>query len=196
MDKLILGVTGGSGSGKSQVCSLFSSMGAQIVDADAIAHSITDRDDVHGELRVEFGSGIFNPDGTLNRRALGKIVFSDEKELHILNMITHYRIREAIETAVRESCSNFVVIDAALLVEAKLDTLCTFVIAVVSPRAMRLQRIMERDHIPYDDALARINSQKHDCEYAAQSDFVIINNGGVEELNRRVIEIFQTIRDR
>ncbi len=193
--RLVLGITGGSGSGKSQVCKLLASMGAEIIDADEIGHEITSREDVLREITVEFGSGVINPDGTLNRRALGSIVFSSKKALETLNIITHKKIFDEIEKRLSESRAEVVAIDAAVLKTTKIKDLCSFIIAVVAPMNMRLSRIMQRDSLSEEQAKSRIASQMSDAEYAHGVDFVILNGGNVENLNRRVIEIFETIRD-
>ncbi len=193
--RLVLGITGGSGSGKSQVCKLLASMGAEIIDADEIGHEITSRDDVLREITVEFGSGVINPDDTLNRRALGSIVFNSKKALETLNIITHKKIFDEIEKRLSESRAEVVAIDAAVLKTTKIKNLCDFIIAVVAPMNMRLSRIMQRDSLSEEQAKARIAAQMSDAEYAHGVDFVILNGGNVENLNRRVIEIFETIRD-
>ncbi len=193
--RLVLGITGGSGSGKSQVCKLLASMGAEIIDADEIGHEITSREDVLREITVEFGSGVINSDGTLNRRALGSIVFNSKKALETLNIITHKKIFDEIEKRLSESRAEVVAIDAAVLKTTKIKNVCDFIIAVVAPMNMRLSRIMQRDSLSEEQAKARIASQMSDAEYAHGVDFVILNGGNVENLNRRVIEIFETIRD-
>ncbi len=193
--RLVLGITGGSGSGKSQVCKLLASMGAEIIDADEIGHEITSREDVLREITVEFGSGVINPDDTLNRRALGSIVFNSKKALETLNIITHKKIFDEIEKRLSESRAEVVAIDAAVLKTTKIKNLCDFIIAVVAPMNMRLSRIMQRDSLSEEQAKARIAAQMSDAEYAHGVDFVILNGGNVENLNRRVIEIFETIRD-
>lgn len=193
--KLVLGITGGSGSGKSQVCKLLASMGACIIDADEIGHMITAREDVLKEITVEFGNGVLKPDGTLDRKALGEIVFSSKSALETLNIITHKKIVDEAEKLLSESDAEVAVIDAALLKATKLKDLCSFIIAVVAPVNMRIKRIMQRDQLTEQQALDRINSQPTDAQYAHGVDFVILNNGNVENLNRRVIEIFETIRD-
>ncbi len=193
--RLVLGITGGSGSGKSQVCKLLASMGAEIIDADEIGHEITSREDVLREITVEFGSGVINADGTLNRRALGSIVFNSKKALETLNIITHKKIFDEIEKRLSESRAEVVAIDAAVLKTTKIKNLCDFIIAVVAPMNMRLSRIMQRDSLSEEQAKTRIAAQMSDAEYAHGVDFVILNGGNVENLNRRVIEIFETIRD-
>lgn len=193
--QLVLGITGGSGSGKSQVCKLLASMGAQIIDSDEIGHQITAREDVLREIEVEFGSDVLKEDGTLNRKKLGEIVFSSKSALETLNVITHKKIFDEIEKILSETNSEIVAIDAAVLKTTRLKNLCNFVIAVVAPRDKRVKRIMQRDYLSENQALDRIKSQPTDAQYAHGVDFVILNNGNVENLNRRVIEIFETIRD-
>ena len=193
--QLVLGITGGSGSGKSQVCKLLASMGAQIIDADEIGHQITSESDVLREIEVAFGSEYIKEDGTLDRKALGQLVFSSKEALETLNVITHKKIFDKIENILMESDNEIVAIDAAVLKTTRLKNLCNFTIAVVAPINMRVQRLMQRDFLTEKLAYDRINSQPTDAQYAHGVDFVILNNGNVENLNRRVIEIFETIRD-
>ncbi|MBQ8541116.1 MAG: dephospho-CoA kinase [Clostridia bacterium] len=193
--QLVLGITGGSGSGKSQVCKLLASMGAHIIDADEIGHQVTARGDVLREIEVAFGSEVIKEDGTLNRKALGEVVFSSKEALETLNVITHKKIYDEIELLLKQAGSDIVAIDAAVLKQTRLKELCDFVVAVVAPINQRVQRIMQRDGLNEQRALDRINSQPTDAQYAHGVDFVILNNGNVENLNRRVIEIFETIRD-
>lgn len=193
--QLVLGITGGSGSGKSQVCKLLASMGAYIIDADEIGHQVTSREDVLREIKVAFGKDVIKSDGTLDRKALGAVVFSSKEALETLNIITHKKIYDEIEKLLSKSYSEIVAIDAAVLKQTRLKNLCDFIIAVVAPKEQRVQRIMQRDYLSEERALDRINSQPTDSQYAHGVDFVILNNGNVENLNRRVIEIFETIRD-
>ena len=193
--QLVLGITGGSGSGKSQVCKLLASMGAHILDADEIGHEVTARSDVLREIEVAFGKEVIKDDGTLNLKVLGEMVFSSKEALETLNIITHKKIYDEIEKRLAESGSDIVAIDAAVLKQTRLKDLCNFIIAVVAPINQRMQRIMQRDGLNEERALDRINSQPTDAQYAHGVDFVILNNGNVENLNRRVIEIFETIRD-
>lgn len=193
--QLVLGITGGSGSGKSQVCKLLASMGAHIIDADEVGHKVTDESDVLREIEVAFGREMLNEDGTLNRKKLGEVVFSSKEALETLNIITHKKIYDKIEKMLSESDSEIVAIDAAVLKNTRLKDLCNFIIAVVAPREQRIMRIMQRDNLSEESAINRINSQLTDSQYAHGVDFVILNNGNVENLNRRVIEIFETIRD-
>ncbi len=193
--RLVLGITGGSGSGKSQVCKLLSSMGAEIIDADEVGHAVTTRKDVLKEIEVAFGHEYIAPDGTLDRKKLGELVFSSPEALETLNVITHKKIFDEIEKTLKKSYSEIIAIDAAVLKQTRLKNLCDFVVAVVAPQQQRVKRIMQRDFLTEEMAFKRIASQPSDAEYAHGVDFVILNNGNVENLNRRVIEIFQTIRD-
>lgn len=193
--RLVLGITGGSGSGKSQVCKLLASMGAQIIDADEIGHVVTAQRDVLKEIEVAFGKEYIKPDGTLDRKKLSQLVFSSAEALETLNVITHKKIFDEIEKILKKSYSEIIAIDAAVLKQTRLKNLCDFVVAVVAPQDQRVKRIMQRDFLTEEMAFKRIKSQPTDAQYAHGVDFVILNNGNVENLNRRVIEIFQTIRD-
>lgn len=190
--KLILGVTGGSGSGKTQLSKLLSAMGARVIDADRVAHEILEREDVKREILTEFGD-VTAPDGSIDRRALGGIVFSDPEKLALLNLITHRHVIARIEDIIHLSKEDIVVIDAVELNSTRLRDLCAHTIAIIAPRELRIKRIVERDGISREDAQKRLDAQKKDSEFTLGADFVIINNGTVEDMNLRMLEIFEAI---
>ena len=179
----IIGLTGPSGSGKGFCSEILISKGIPSIDTDAVYHElISGPTDCTSELVAKFGNGILRGDGSIDRQMLGNIVFSDKsgKLLEELNSITHkYVTKKTFETVERYRSENMpaVIIDAPLLIEAKINEKCDFVISVLADVDTRLQRIIERDGISEGKALARIKSQKPDRFYIENSDYVIHNDG-------------------
>ncbi len=175
---MIIGITGGSGTGKSLASEFFKENGFLVIDFDKISRDVSKKgSDSLRELHLVFGDAILNPDGTLSRKKLGEIVFSDKEKLAILNEITHkYIIKEAIKIKETTDAKN-IIYDAPLLFEAGLDRECDFVISVLADKEKRIERIMKRDSISMEYAKRRIESQKCDEFYIEKSDFSVYNNG-------------------
>lgn len=173
---MIIGITGGSGTGKSTVSAEFEKRGYFVIDADKVAHRIMDKGTAClGEVTEFFGEEYLNSDGTLNRKKLGAKVFNDASLLEQLNKITHKYIRKEIEFLTQGK--SLAVIDAALLFESGLDDLCEKAVFVSCPADIRIQRIVSRDGVDKDYAVSRINAQKPDEFYRKKCDFEIINDG-------------------
>ncbi|MBE7027644.1 MAG: dephospho-CoA kinase [Ruminococcaceae bacterium] len=180
---LIVGVTGGTGSGKSTICAYFKEKGAKIIDADIIARDIVkEGKPALFEIKEAFGSDILFSDGSLDRKKLGKIVFASSEKLNILNGITHKYIIKEIKDRVFSSSEEMVVIDAALLFETELFKLCDKTIAVTAPENERKKRIIKRDSLDVQTAKNRISSQKENSFYEEHSDYVIVNDGDLDGL--------------
>ena len=198
----VIGLCGGSGSGKGAVSSAFESFGVPSIDTDAVYRELTAGDsECTRALSREFGKEIISADGSLNRGKLRKIVFdseNSESKLKRLNDISHkYILSEA-----RKRLADFkvlgckaAIVDAPLLFESRFDKECDFIISVVADREVRIARIMARDGIDRRSAEMRIASQLSDTEIISLSDFVIENNSNLEALNRRVAEVAKIILD-
>jgi len=190
----VVGLTGGIASGKSTVARMFVELGARLVDADLIARQVVEPGrPAWAEIVAHFGEGVLNPDRTLNRDKLGEIIFHDEPARQLLNGITHPRIGtemlEQIQLHQRAG-ANVVLIDAALLLESPATSWIRPVVVAAADEAVKVQRIMERDGLSREQALARIRAQWSDEERKAKADFVIDNSGTLEELQRRVEEVW------
>lgn len=181
--KTILGLTGGSGTGKSLAAEYLKLQGAQIIDADRIARQIVAPGKPALAKISETFDDILLTDGTLNRKKLGALVFSDKDALMRLNAITHAYIAEEINTQLIESKSPLVVIDAPLLLEYDLDALCTECVCILADLSIRVNRIMTRDGLTQEQAENRIRAQKEDDFYKNRCRFVIENNGDVASLH-------------
>ncbi len=192
--KKIIGLTGGSGAGKSTVSKLFCSLGAHTVDGDVVARRVVEKGKpALIEITEVFGTGVLQPDGSLNRAALAKIVFSDPADLHKLNRITHKYISEEIMHEIERFEKTVFVIDAAALFESGLDAICDVTVCVTADEEIRLGRIMARDGLTKERAKARIQAQKSEAFYREKCDFEIRNNGDQAALSASVTEIMQGV---
>lgn len=183
----IIGVTGGTGGGKTTVSKIMKSLGAQICDADVVARAVVEP----GSLALSEIADEWDVvrDGVLDRKALAKIVFNDEVQLHKLNAIVHKYVIEEIKSQLSECKAEIFVIDAIALFESGLSNMCHTTVAVIADQSVRLERIMARDSLTEEEALLRINAQKNDDFYIKNADVVIYNNGSdVEEEIGRIIK--------
>lgn len=175
---VVIGLTGGSGSGKSTVASLMAHRGIKIIDADKISHDVVKKGEKALEEIVErYGKDILLKNGELDRKKLAAIVFSDKDELRVLNKITHKYISEIIKAEVAKNDTDICVIDAPVLKESGLDKICDYIIAVTADKDIRIKRITERDGISEKEAKDRIASQMSDELYSENADFIIDNSG-------------------
>jgi dephospho-CoA kinase len=178
MSRLILGVTGNIASGKSETARLLQQKGCSLVDADVVGHELYARD--RGLVQVlagEFGPDILWSDGTLNRKRLGSLVFGKPEALAALNRIVHpalvVAMRERILSTLR--VMNRVVVDAALIIEMGFAKEVDYLVLITASKERRLERLMTRSGLSYDEALARIESQMPEEAKLQHADFVIKN---------------------
>ena len=196
----IIGLCGGSGSGKSEVCSFIISLGIPVIDADAVYHEITSKEgQCLEQLRLEFGDEIISC-GALDRKALSKIVFESGEPKKIfarLNSITHPYVLSDIEDSLRKyECEGkeFCFVDIPLLFESGFDERCDYTVAVLADTEIRISRIVERDKITEENAKARIESQIDNETLRSLTDYQLINNSDKEKLGRSVSELLEKIR--
>jgi len=175
----VIGLTGGSGSGKGYICRLFEEVGIPSLDTDKVVHDLYSNDPMLlSELVKEFGYEILE-NGQVNRKVLGKIVFSDPDKLDTLNYIVHKYVLAECRKWLREKEREgygAAIIDAPQLFESGFHNECDYVISVLASNEERIDRIINRDNISYNEALKRIQNQMSNEQYAERSDFVIYNN--------------------
>ncbi|NPV28422.1 MAG: dephospho-CoA kinase [Firmicutes bacterium] len=194
----VIGLTGGIASGKSLVSRLLRELGALVIDADQIAREVVEpgKPAYHSILR-EFGNQVLNPDGSLNRQALGRLVFSDPRKLERLNQITHPLIIAEIQKLLKSYRLLFpekaVVLDAPLLYEAGLESIVDEVWVVYVDYPTQLQRLMERDGLTREEARRRIEAQLPLEEKVKRADRVIDNRGTPEETALQVRKFWNEI---
>lgn len=189
----IIGLTGSIACGKSTASARLRELGAIIIDADAISRALTqDGGRALPAVRERFGDGVFNGE-SLNRRALGAIVFSDAQAKADLENILHPLIFEDMRAqmnAARESGAKIAVLDVPLLFESGMDVLCDEVFCVWTDEETQLARLMERDHLSEADALARIRSQMPQDMKLEKSDVHIDTSGSIEETRARIDALY------
>ncbi|MFD2839513.1 dephospho-CoA kinase [Populibacterium corticicola] len=197
MESMIrIGLTGGIASGKSAVSEVLSSLGALVVDHDVLAREAVAPGSVGLErIAAAFGSGVIDDDDSLDRTALGAIVFADTQKLEQLNSIVHPEVRRlALEADARaEEGGRIVVHDIPLLVETTQQHDFDAVIVVEAPLEQRIARMIEHRGMTREQALARIDKQASDEERRAIADYLVVNDGTLEGLDRAVRTIWQAI---
>ena len=194
-----IGICGSSGSGKGYVCKLFSTYGYKWIDTDRVYRDLaTPKSECVKELKEYFGASILNPDGSLNRKELSKSVFEGEnskERLNQLNKITHFYIQRETERIIKESEQNGykgVLVDAPVLFESGFYILCDVTICVTAPLNTKLQRIISRDGITYEKALARVSNQLTDDELRAKCTYEI-DNSGSKSVEAQITEIISNL---
>lgn len=194
----VIGLTGGTGSGKSVVSKSLAEAGAVIVDADKIAHEIILKGEpAYHEIVEYYGTGILDAEGNIIRKKLGEIVFNDKEKLVFLNQCTHKyitaEVKKQIAAAKAEGTAAAIIVDAPLLLEAKLEAVCDLVWVVYADPEVRAQRVMDRDGITYELAKARISNQKSWEEYNSAASAVIDNNKDLCHLKEQISEILKLL---
>lgn len=193
----LIGLTGGIASGKSTVSSILMNKGHKVIDADIISREVVEAGKpANKEIAQYFGEKVLNDDGSLDREALGNLVFSDEKLLQILNDITHPYIFKEIEEKIYRSCINhrIVFVDIPLLFErydefTKQGIIFDEIWLVYVDRDTQLKRLMSRNGLNQQQATDRIKTQIPLDEKKEKATRVIDNNGDLTQLNRNVEEL-------
>lgn len=190
----IIGLTGGSGTGKGTFAALLREKGAGWVDADAVYRTLCAQNrEMLAALDAAFG-GVLDETGALDRPKLARIVFSDPEKLAQLNKITLPYIRAASLDAMRaQGDCPFVLYDAPTLFEAGADNLCQCVIGVLANTEVRVQRIMARDGLDEQAARARIGAQPDADFYRARCHYIVENNGDLANLQRQADAILKDL---
>lgn len=190
---IIIGLTGQSGAGKSTVCNVFAENGFDIVNCDDIARKAADNRQFLDEISRRFSENLLNSDGTLNRAATAKLIFTDEeKRGRYQRIIFPYIIYEIVRRI--KSAKGSVLIDAPTLFEAKLDMLCDKIVSVTADTDKCAERIIKRDKITPEQARERLSSQ-HSAEFFGErSDFNIENNDTLRQLIERTAEVIDKMK--
>ena len=175
---MIIGITGGTGCGKTTLLTEIEKLGGLVLDCDAIYHDLLRSDNqLLTAIETRFPGVV--EDGQLNRRKLGAIVFADKQALQDLNFITHGAVKAAVLCKL-ESQPALAAIDAIALFEGGLAELCDLTVAVTAPVEARVKRLMSRDNIPEDYARNRIAAQ-HDANwFRERCDEILENNGNLD----------------
>jgi dephospho-CoA kinase len=186
---IVIGLTGGPGTGKSLVAEFLAANGAVVLSGDEAGKRVVDNNrGILKKLVSTFGETILNSNGTLNRGKLGKIVFEDNNQLFKLNEFIHPPLLKLLKSDLRKAITKhakFVVIDAALIFEWGIANWCDYILVVTAKRDIRIKRLISKG-LTRKEAINRIASQIPDSEKAAMADFVIENNGTKAQLQKQV----------
>ena len=191
----VIGLTGGIGTGKSEVGAILSKLGAEVINADLVGHEIY-RPDTDGWQQIveTFGTDVLTDAGEVDRKKLGAIVFSDAGALEKLNAIAHPRIYDAIEKRIarlKEDGGSVAVVEAALLIEAGWTPLADEVWVVASDEGTVIERLRSRN-MDESSVRARIESQMPQSDRTLNGDVVIDNDGNLAELTENIEELWNS----
>ncbi len=184
-------ITGGIGSGKSAVGSILRSLGYTVLDADRIAHTVTN--EMAEDLATEFGD-VLNEDGTLNRNKLGRVVFSSQERVKKLNDMTHPRVYDRIFELAEKTREPVVFVEIPLLFESGMHWIFTNVWLVTASMETRFARVQARSGLSREAFNARVRNQMTDKEKQKLASLVIENDGSLEELEEKVKEAIASIK--
>lgn len=189
---LVIGLTGGIGSGKTLATDHFERLGITVVDADKAARAVVEPGRAAlQEIAAAFGSSVINADGTLNRAALRHIVFSDPAQRQKLEHITHPRIAEEIRRQLAESTSPYTILVSPLLFESGQDRFAQRTLLIDAHEALQRQRAAARDGVSEAQIEAIMAAQMSREERKARADDVILNDGNIEHLHAMVERLHQ-----
>lgn len=194
---MLIGLTGGIGSGKSTVSSLFKEKGIPIVDADQIAREVVEPEKkAWKEITQFFGEEILQENKEIDRKKLGSLIFNDKEKRKKLNDITHPIIISEIMERAKDLETNhkFVIVDIPLLFESKREPLFDVIIVVYVNKELQLARLMNRDKINKKEALSKINAQMSLEEKKQKADIVIYNDKDIDKTEEQINQIIKKNR--
>ena len=186
---MIVGITGGTGCGKTTALQAFSQLGGGVLDCDAIYHGLLQTDSTMlCAIEGRFPGTV--TENSLDRKKLGSIVFADKKALQDLNAITHAAVKAEVLRKIGKE-TRHIAIDAIGLFEGGLAELCDTTLAITAPENSRIARLMARDGITEEYAKARISAQRSQDEFQALCDHCLHNDGTAEEFRQKCLAFFQ-----
>lgn len=195
---LKVGLTGGIATGKSYVLAVLGELGCEVIDADTIAHQVIEQGrPAYRDIVNHFGAEILNEDGTINRAALGAIVFGDKNAREKLNAIVHPRVYEAqvewFEQIAQRAPGAIAVVDAALMIETGSYRRFDKIVVVYCDPELQLKRLMERNGFTREQALVRISAQLPSEEKLKYADYSINTSNGFEDTRRQTEAIYEKL---
>lgn len=188
--KIILGITGGFGTGKSTAAKYFKAFGAEVIDADKIAHEAIRPDTiVYKRIVTAFGARILGKNRFIDRKKLSAVVFDKKAFLIKLNRIVHPEVVKAIKERIKHSHNCKIVLDVPLLFEAKLERLADKIIVVKASQANQIKRLSGKIKLSEEEIKKRIHAQLPISVKVRKADFVIDNNGPLEETKKQLEQL-------
>lgn len=195
MKQLIIGLTGGFGTGKTTVAGFLKRLGAKVIDADEIAHKLLESDKVvYKKITGVFGRGVLKKDKTIDRHRLAALAFNDSGLLSRLNEIIHPRVVKLMERGIKLSSKKIIILDVPLLFEAGLESLTDKIIVVKAGRAEQLKRLLNKTSFAKPDILKRIHAQMPLSEKLRRADFVIDNNGTLKQTEGQARRLYNKLK--
>lgn len=191
---MVVGITGSIACGKSLVSSYLINLHYPVIDCDKITHNILFIDEVKEKIVNEFGMQILNDDNTINRKALGKIVFSNENKLKLLEQIEFPYILSEIKKEINRY-NGIVFLDAPLLIEYQLQYLVDKIIVIKCDKEIQINRLINRDNISREYALKKINSVLSSEEKEKYANYVIDNSSTIENTYNQINNILKTLEE-
>ena len=192
---VVIGLAGGTGTGKSEVSRILGQLGAVVLDADKFGHEVyLPNTDGLREVVATFGEDVLLPSGEVDRRALGGKVFGNPEAMAKLNAIAWPRIRQRLVDGIKEQRregADVVVLDAAVLIEAGWTDLTDEVWVTTAPEAHVIQRLQSRNNLTEEQVRARMSSQMPTEEKAKHADVIVENDGDLEDLRRKVEALWE-----
>ena len=189
---MTLGITGGTGCGKTTFLNCIEDLGGIVLDCDAIYHDLLRTDErLLRAIEARFPGTVEN--GILNRKKLGSIVFNDPAALQALNAITHAAVKSAVEEILRQNPGKLTAIDAIGLFEGGLAQLCDLTVAVTAPEKDRIQRIMARDNITEEYAAKRVHAQHGSDWFAQRCDYTLENSSTPDAFRTQCLAFLHTL---
>ncbi|WP_290459356.1 dephospho-CoA kinase [Romboutsia ilealis] len=195
---IILGLTGSIGCGKSSLSNILKDNNIDIIDADIISRKIFEDEKLLDLVFEQFGDSIKNKDGSLNRKALGNIVFNDDNKLIELNSLTHPKIKEKVLEEIEKVKlynKDIVVIDAPLLIEGGYLEIVDKVLVITCNEDIQIKRIQKRDKCSKEEALSRISSQMSQKDKIKYADYVLDNSENLKELKEKTKEFLLYMKE-
>ena len=192
-----VGLTGGIGAGKSTVADLFSKRGAVVIRSDELARQVIEpQTPGFKQVTLRFGNEIVNDEGNIDRAKLAQVVFNDDVALKDLENIIHPLVRERTNQLMSEQTSETIIVnEIPLLLEKKMESLFDFLVIVISSEKNRLERLSQKGVLE-EQAKARMAKQVNDQDRKAAADFLIVNDGNLDQLEADVQKIWQTLQER
>ncbi len=197
MKKLLIGLTGGIGSGKSEAASIIKTIGFPLIDSDEIAKKLLVEDEfLKREIIKHFGNDVYNQN-KLNRKFLAANVFPFPEKVKLINSLVHPKTIKLIKTLADGLFeeNNLVFVESALIFETGIQDMFDYIILVFSDDEIRIKRVCERDKVDESKVIERMKNQLPQEEKKEMSDFVIVNNSTIEELNKRVTFVVNLIKN-
>ena len=196
----VVGLTGPTGAGKSEAARVFAEQGCAVIDADVLSRRAVEKGSLCLDaLAHHFSESILNSDGTLNRKALAAVAFSSPERTQLLNRVVHpavIRMTEEALVCAQAQGKAVAVIDAPLLFQAGLDSICDVTVAVLAPSQVRLQRICVRDGLTEEQAQTRMRAQPDEAYYADHATHTVWNTDDRAVLREQVQSLWEQWRGR